>query len=92
MQDCIEMTPTSDARTRMLESGVKLFRERGVHGTSFADVLEDSGAPRGSVYHHFPGGKAQFAEQVTVAAGEAMAAGLDALLDEHGPLDRFVDV
>jgi len=28
-------------------------------GTSFSEVLEATGAPRGSVYHHFPGGKDQ---------------------------------
>src|SRR6478609_4796 len=25
----------------------------------FSDVLADSGAPRGSIYHHFPNGKEQ---------------------------------
>src|SRR3712207_8589123 len=49
-----------------------LFRssERGVQGTSFADVLEHSGAPRGSIYHHFGGGKTQLAEEATRWAGE----------------------
>ncbi|HKP89934.1 MAG TPA: TetR/AcrR family transcriptional regulator [Thermoleophilaceae bacterium] len=69
----------------MIDSAVTLFRERGVHGTSFSDVLEHSGAPRGSLYHWFPGGKAQLAEEATRHAGEVIAAGLAAALDEKDP-------
>ncbi len=46
-----------DVRQRMVLSALYLIAECGVQGTSIADVLERSGAPRGSVYHHFPGGK-----------------------------------
>ncbi|GAA3388226.1 TetR/AcrR family transcriptional regulator [Cryptosporangium minutisporangium] len=47
----------------MIRAAVELFRERGYAGTSFGDVIERSGAPRGSIYHHFPGGKVQLAEE-----------------------------
>ncbi len=53
----------------MVLSALYLIAERGVGGTSIADVLERSGAPRGSVYHHFPGGK----EEIVGAAMEYMA-------------------
>jgi TetR/AcrR family transcriptional repressor of lmrAB and yxaGH operons len=59
----------ADVRTKMVRSAAVLFRERGIAGTSLADVLEHSGAPRGSVYHHFPGGKSQLAEEATRWAG-----------------------
>ena len=84
----------SDARERMIRSAMLLFRERGIEGTSFADVIEHSGAPRGSIYHHFPGGKAELAEETTRYAGELIAAGLAAALSEEDPataLGRFVD-
>lgn len=77
----------------MIRSAATLFRERGVEGTAFADVLEHSAAPRGSVYHHFPGGKQQLAEEATRWAGELMAAGIAAALrDEHpaAAIDHFV--
>src|SRR4051812_29620967 len=74
-----------DPRARMIDSAAELFRERGVHGTSFSDVLERSGAPRGSLYHWFPGGKAELAEEATRYAGEVIAAGLAAALDEKDP-------
>ena len=41
----------------MIEAAMYLIASKGVQATSFADVLKASGAPRGSVYHHFPGGK-----------------------------------
>ena len=61
------------ARERMIESAAALFSERGVDATAFSDVLEHSGAPRGSIYHHFPDGKAQLAEEATRYAGEFIA-------------------
>ena len=74
------MSVITVARQQMIESAAVLFRERGVEGTSFNDVLEHSGAPRGSIYHHFPGGKAQLAEEATRYAGEFITAGLAAAL------------
>jgi len=59
------------ARERMIESAGTLLRERGLAGTSFREVLAHSGAPRGSIYHHFPDGKNQLVEEAVRAAGEA---------------------
>jgi AcrR family transcriptional regulator len=60
----------SDSRDRMIQSAALLFRENGYSGTGFRDVIEHSGAPRGSIYHHFPGGKEQLAaETMAWAAG-----------------------
>ncbi len=54
----------------MVVSAALLMRERGAHSTAIADVLEHSGAPRGSAYHYFPGGREQLlCEAVDYAAG-----------------------
>lgn len=77
-------------REAMVVSAIALFRERGVGDTSFADVLEASGAPRGSVYHHFPGGKKQLVSEAIESAGEYVAANFER--SEDGPaemIDRF---
>jgi TetR/AcrR family transcriptional regulator, lmrAB and yxaGH operons repressor len=79
------MTETATPRTRMIESAALLMRERGVQATSFSEVLAHSGAPRGSIYHHFPGGKAQLIEEATRYAGEFTAAGLVAALEQPDP-------
>lgn len=71
-------------KAAMTRSAVALLRERGVSGTSLADVLAHSGAPRGSVYHHFPGGKPQLVEEATRAAAELLSTEITRLLREHG--------
>jgi AcrR family transcriptional regulator len=52
----------------MVQSAAVLMREHGLAGTSFREVLEHSGAPRGSIYHHFPEGKNQLVEEAVQAA------------------------
>jgi TetR/AcrR family transcriptional repressor of lmrAB and yxaGH operons len=55
----------------MIQAASELFRQRGYHATAFSDVVEASGAPRGSIYFHFPGGKQELArEAITRAADE----------------------
>jgi AcrR family transcriptional regulator len=73
-------------RERMVISAALLIRERGAHPTAIADVLEHSGAPRGSAYHYFPGGRTQLLCEAIDYAGEYIAtkitkaeSGLDAL-------------
>jgi AcrR family transcriptional regulator len=77
----------TSTRNRMIESAAVLIRQRGVQATSFSDVLAHSGAPRGSIYHHFPGGKAELVQEATRYAGEFTAAGLAAALSEHDPIE-----
>ena len=80
------MPRKSDARQKMIESAALLFSERGPQGTSFADVLARSGAPRGSVYHHFNGGKTQLVQDTTRWAGEFTIAGAVAALEHKDPV------
>jgi TetR/AcrR family transcriptional regulator, lmrAB and yxaGH operons repressor len=63
------MSVRSDSKARMITAARRLFRERGYLGTAFSDVLAESGAPRGSVYFHFPGGKEELGTEVAIAHG-----------------------
>jgi AcrR family transcriptional regulator len=71
-------TERSDAvatpRDRMVASAALLIRERGAHSTAISDVLEHSGAPRGSAYHYFPGGRTQLLCEAVDFASDHMAA------------------
>jgi TetR/AcrR family transcriptional regulator, lmrAB and yxaGH operons repressor len=61
-------------REQMVDSAVILLAKHGLDGTSFTEVLSASGAPRGSIYHHFPGGKDELiAAAIEVAGGRAVA-------------------
>lgn len=55
----------------MVASAALMLRERGVSGTSFARVIEDADAPRGSIGHHFPGGKREMVAEAVRLAGTA---------------------
>lgn len=48
-----------ETRARMIEATVAALQRQGVAGMSFTDILRDSGAARGAIYHHFPDGKTQ---------------------------------
>ena len=80
-------------RERMIVSTALLMRERGARATSLDAVLEHSGAPRGSVYHHFPGGREQLLREATDYAGEYVARRLErtAADDPLGALDGLLD-
>ena len=87
--------PTTGPRAAMIRSAIRLIRERGVAATSFADVLAHSGAPRGSVYHHFPGGKAQLVEEATRSAADHLGDGVTRVLeasDTPGALWALADL
>ncbi len=78
----------SSPRERMVVSAALLIRERGAHPTAIADVLAHSGAPRGSAYHYFPGGRTQLLCEAVDYAADFMAqrlarasSGLEALDD-----------
>ena len=56
-------------RARMVASAVDLLARKGLQATSLAEVLERSGAPRGSMYHHFPDGKDEMVGSALDVAG-----------------------
>ena len=57
-------------RSAIVQSAAALFRRNGYSATGLADIVERSGAPKGSLYHYFPGGKAQIGEAAVTSAGE----------------------
>src|SRR5687768_11574932 len=75
------------SRDRMLGSTVEMLRERGYSGTGLRDVIERSGAPRGSIYHHFPGGKAQLAQEAIRTAGALIAEALEPAARSGDPIE-----
>jgi AcrR family transcriptional regulator len=71
----------SDTRDRIVTATSELFRTRGYHGTSLKHVTAASGAPIGSVYHFFPGGKVALAEAVITESGAAYRALFELIAD-----------
>ena len=79
-------TPT---RERILYAAAELFRRQGYSGTGLKQVVTEAEAPFGSLYHHFPGGKQQLADEVIHTAGAFFQAHVSTVFDEEdGDLER----
>ncbi|MCV3271720.1 TetR/AcrR family transcriptional regulator [Roseobacter sinensis] len=61
--------PTKD---RLIRAAAKLFRTHGYHGVGLNDLLSEAAAPKGSLYHHFPNGKADLAIAAATWASDEM--------------------
>jgi TetR/AcrR family transcriptional repressor of lmrAB and yxaGH operons len=73
-----------DGRERLLAGAGRLLAERGYAAMELRDVAERGHAPRGSIYHHFPRGKAQLAAEAAALDGERTRAVLEQALAERG--------
>ena len=78
--------PPETTRERMIEGAAELLSRRGLQATSFSEVLAHTDAPRGSVYHHFPGGKDEMVraalDLVSAKMGQVMDRRADARAEE----------
>jgi AcrR family transcriptional regulator len=61
----------------MIEGAATLLSRRGLQATSFSEILAATGAPRGSLYHHFPGGKDELITEATRYVGDQVMAALE---------------
>lgn len=70
-------------RDRLIAAMSDLLQRRGFHGIGLSDVLAQAHAPKGVLYHHFPGGKVELAVAAIQAAVAYMKARLDRLQAAH---------
>ncbi len=84
------MTP----RERMVVGAADMLRRRGLNGTSVRELAKHTGAPLGSTYHYFPGGKAQLAAEAVQFSDDLVTRVLNDKL-HAGPVNglrAFVDM
>jgi len=75
-----------NVRDEMIQGAIGLLAQRGVQGTSFAVVTETTKTPRGSIYHHFPGGKNELIIDAVGSMGTFVTSLIDAV-DASSPAD-----
>ena len=63
----------SNVREHILQTTCDLMEKQGYHGTGLNEIVKESGAPKGSLYHYFPEGKEQIASEAVVQSGKATA-------------------
>lgn len=75
------MPRRTDTRACFLRTAADLMRRQGYHATGLNQILTESGAPKGSLYFHFPGGKEQLAAEAVTLSGRQMGEQISLLLD-----------
>lgn len=78
-------------RAAILTATVELMRIKGYGAVSVQDIVAASGAPIGSLYHHFPRGKVQIAGEALVDAGRAYALLIPTLMNPHQDLGEAIE-
>jgi AcrR family transcriptional regulator len=77
-------------RDRIIEASSELFRRKGLSASGLKQIAAASGAPIGSLYHFFPGGKEELAAETLRASGAAYAALVESIFDAAPDLVRGV--
>src|SRR5215212_1977122 len=78
-------------RESILTAAVELMRRKGYGAVGMKDIVKASGAPIGSLYHHFRDGKVQIAREALINAGHAYALLIPSIVDEHTDLGAAID-
>src|SRR5436190_20312425 len=72
----------TNTKDRIVTTSAGLFRRQGYTGTGLKQIVTEAGAPFGSIYHFFPGGKQQLAAEVIRTSGRAYQDLVTAILDQ----------
>lgn len=78
-------------RESILTATAELMRHKGYGAVGMKDIAAASGAPIGSLYHHFRGGKVQIAREALINAGHAYALLIPSIVDEYTDLGDAID-
>jgi AcrR family transcriptional regulator len=81
----------SSTREAILTAAAELMRCKSYGAVGMKDIAAASGAPIGSLYHHFRGGKVQIAREALVNAGAAYALLIPSIVDEHADLGSAIE-
>jgi AcrR family transcriptional regulator len=68
-------------RDRIVDATAALFMQQGYSASGLKQISLASEAPVGSLYHHFPGGKAELAAETLRRSGRAYGELVGAVLD-----------
>jgi len=86
-------TLTKGERTRgkLVTATAELLRRQGYHATGLSEIVAESGAPRGSLYFYFPGGKDELACAALTASGEEWRRRIAAAVEHTADLGAAID-
>lgn len=77
-------------KDNLVRTTMRLLRRQGYASTGLQQILAESGAPKGSLYHYFPAGKESLAEAAVDLAGKLVSETLEDLAARHRDAATFV--
>src|SRR5215468_1334842 len=83
------MSKGNQTRERIIAKAAELFNQRGLEGTSMADLMEATGLEKGGIYRHFPSKEAVAVEAFDYAWEEAFQERVGDLDNIPGSIDRL---
>ena len=78
-----------DTRNRIIRAAALLFRGQGYTATGFREVVAKADTHRGVIYHHFPRGKTELAEEVLTLTDSAVGPAIDAICANQEPVEAM---
>lgn len=85
----------SAARDQILQATCDLLENQGFHASGLNEIVRESGAPKGSIYYYFPGGKEEIIAEAVLFAGRRVAGRIKAELarqtDPAAALSGFIE-
>jgi TetR/AcrR family transcriptional regulator, lmrAB and yxaGH operons repressor len=86
-----DLTKGERTRRKLVEATATLLRRHGYAATGLSAIVDESGAPRGSLYFYFPGGKDELAIAALEASGDEWRARISASVDGARDLGEALD-
>ena len=77
-------------KKNLVRTAMRLFRRQGYASTGLQQILAESGAPKGSLYHYFPSGKEALGEAAIALAGAMIHEMLSDLAARHAEPKAFL--
>ncbi len=72
----------TNPREQIIQTTCFLLEKQGFPATGLNEIVRESGAPKGSLYHYFPQGKEQLVSEAILYSGEILVNRLRAELDK----------
>jgi TetR/AcrR family transcriptional repressor of lmrAB and yxaGH operons len=85
------MKKRAGTRERLLATTADLLQRQGYASTGLNQILDESGAPKGSLYFHFPGGKEELAALALTASAESLTVILESILTGAPSIAAAID-
>ncbi len=84
------MANAAKHKENLVRTAMRLFRRQGYASSGLQQILADSGAPKGSLYHYFPSGKEALGEAAVKMAGVMIQEMLSDLATRHREPKAFL--